>query len=79
MHSLVEIRPQLASLALIGGIFVAFAVYLGWGETLDDAAISFAYAKHLVEGDGLGLVITLAVVVSKLLELREWWLCQLGH
>ena len=38
---------------LIGAAFVAFAVYLGWGETLDDAAISFAYAKNLVGGQGL--------------------------
>lgn len=57
MYALAESRPQLAGLALICGVFVAFAVYLGWGETLDDAAISFAYAKHLVEGDGLVLTL----------------------
>ncbi len=55
MLSLAPARTPLAGLALIGAGFVAYAVYLGWGETIDDAAISFAYAKHLVEGDGLVL------------------------
>ena len=55
MLALVQGRSPLAGLVLIGGVFVAFAVYLAWGETIDDAAISFAYAKHLVHGDGLVL------------------------
>ena len=67
MYALADSRPQLAGLALIGGVFVAFAVFLGWGETLDDAAISFADAElgRLLEavrnrgvGDDLVTIVT---------------------
>ncbi|MEX2158201.1 MAG: hypothetical protein WEB04_02250 [Dehalococcoidia bacterium] len=44
----------LGLLLIIAG-FVAFAVYVAWGESLDDAAISFAYSKNLVHGHGLVL------------------------
>ena len=44
----------LALLAIVVG-FSAYAVYVAWGETLDDAAISFAYSKNLVHGHGLVL------------------------
>jgi hypothetical protein len=40
---------------LVGLVFVTFAVYLAWNETHDDAAITFAYAKNLMHGEGLVL------------------------
>lgn len=43
------------ALLLIVAGFTAYAVYVAWGETLDDAAISFAYSKNLVHGHGLVL------------------------
>ena len=36
-------------------LYVIFAVAVAWHETLDDAAISFAYAKNLTHGNGLVL------------------------
>lgn len=32
-----------------------FAAYLGWHETIDDAAITFTYSQNLVRGEGLVL------------------------
>lgn len=46
---------SIAALGMIGATFVVLAAYVAGREVVDDAAISLAYAKHLVRGDGLVL------------------------
>ena len=50
-------RPNIAWLALLGAIMALFGAHAGraWDFTVDDAGISFAYARNLALGHGLVL------------------------
>jgi hypothetical protein len=44
-----------AAVGLLATLLGGFAIYLGWHESIDDAAITFAYSKNLIGGNGLVL------------------------